>query len=173
MFELICLTYALHVLQCEYCIWAHCDIDAKTIYCAVLLQTDSPLAAEFYFLFIKELSDLQLVHLRLLTWVAHLVCRRVSSVHYLVNHFLFSPKCCYCAVTFWTLSRAFMRHRHRVPVIAKSNQAERVVRTHTGSFSHMPTRESWSKDHHDSDLGDYSLLYFLLFYLAMCSISMF
>lgn len=83
----------------------NCDFDAKTIYCAAPLQTVGPLAAEFQSL-CKGVSDLQLVHLRLLTRVAHLVCRRVSTVYYLVNH-------CFpwnaVAVTLWTLSRGFVQ----------------------------------------------------------------
>lgn len=62
---LIGLTYTLHVLQFDYGTCLHCYIDAKTIYCEALFQTASPLTVEFYFLFVKQLSNLKLVLLRL------------------------------------------------------------------------------------------------------------
>lgn len=35
----ICFYLTLLVLQYDYCTWVHCDVDAKTIYCAALQGT--------------------------------------------------------------------------------------------------------------------------------------
>lgn len=47
VFWFICtFAYTLHVRQCDYRTLAHCDIDAKMIYCTALPQTGQSVSLE-------------------------------------------------------------------------------------------------------------------------------
>lgn len=80
----------------------------------------------------------EVVHLGLLTWLAHLFCGRVNCVHYPVK---WHASAVLGHSGLWTKLLCCNMH-----VLEKGNQVEQVVRasphhTHTGSFSYVSQGE--------------------------------